>query len=566
MRTLAFVLALSSAAAAQVTGQARYQDRIYDAGGFTGAEPWRPVRQAEVEIVRASDGAALATGVTDDTGAFSVGGIPGNTQVFARVYARRAGGGINAAVRDNPADGAVYAAATPTIASDGSGNGAIPPLDLPIASGAAPPFNIFDAAVKSFEYQASVDADLPALPPPMVIYWEAGTSNGTYFSFASGAIFLLGADWDPDQYDDDIILHEIGHWVTRNFSRDDSPGGIHSISDQLDPRLSWSEGFAHYWSAAVRRAFPAEYAFPSSIVDNAAGGASTFDIEGPSLPDLAVMATNELAVAAVLWDITDIASEGGFDLLSGNEAETWRAVNDRIPARTEITLEDFREGLALEIPSIMADVTGDETTLRIMNARDILYYPNLSEPNESAASAIPIPPGGTGAARRTIYPSGDEDWYSIDLPEGWFRAETLNLGDGADTLLEVYEPDGTTLIQASDNRRPGDRSSLVQAWIAQAGTNYLRVTRSGTVIENGYYDLRAGLFVPEDNVPRAGYCSAAGGAESHPGWIPILALLLLACANGIRGGPRRAVGAPTPGRPGPCRTSRGSGAPGPAGQ
>ncbi len=545
MRAFALLLALSPAAAAQVTGEVRYQDRAYDGNGFTGQQPYLPVRYAEVEIVRESNGQVLGTGVTGADGCFSIGGISGGIRVFARVYARRTNGGINAVVRDNLSDNAVYTARTETITTGPGGSGAIARLDLTVASGAAPPFNIFDVAVKSFEYEARIDPNSPAIPPQMVIYWEAASRDGTYFSPTYDAIFLLGTSSDPDEYDDDIILHEIGHWVAHHFSKDDSLGGLHTIVDQIDPRTSWSEGFAHYWSAAVRRAFPLEYARPHYIVDNRAAGAFSFEIEGPSFPDLAVMATNELAVAAVLWDITDEGNEGGFDPLSGNEGEVWGAVKVRIPTRDNITLEDFRDGLALEKPSIMLNVTGSESDIRIMNDRLILYYPNAGEPNDSAASAVQLAPGGPGISRRTIYPSGDADWYSVDISEGMFQAETFNLGDGANTILELYDEDGATLLAANDDRGQGDPSSLIAYPIRRAGLYYLRVTRSGTVVENGYYDIHAEITgpIPAPDPHHAGFCAASiASAEPVTGWtmMPVI-ILSFPAFLGIRAGKRAAA-------------------------
>ncbi len=525
MRTAAFVLALSSAAAAQVTGTFRYQDRVYDAGGFTGAQPFRPVRQAEVEIVRSSDGATMGTGTTDGAGAFSVAGVPGSTDVFARVYARRAGSGMNASVRNNPFAAAVYTAASSPFVTTVAGNGTSGTVDLTIAGGAAPAFNIFDAAVKSFQYQATVDVDLPALPPLLLLYWEAGTANGTYFDPVAGAVFFLGLASDPDQYDDDILLHEIGHWVANAFSKDDTPGGSHTVVSQLDARLSWSEGWAHYWSAAVRRAFPGEYAAPAIQVDNFGSGNSFFDLEGPSFPVEAVMATNELAVGAALWDITDAANEGTFDLLSGNEMAVWQAVNDRIPLRTEITLEDFRAGLELEAPLIMADVTGSEGTLRILNALGVRYYLDGNEPNGGPGTAAPLGPGG--AAQRTIFGAGDEDWYALTLTgEGSVQAWTSALGDGGNTTLELFASDGFTLLAANDDRAPGDPSSFVQASLSGTGTFFLRVRASTGVIEHGYYDLSAAVGPPlSGTAPRAGYCGASLPAPS--GTVPAAAGALL---------------------------------------
>jgi len=518
-----------------VTGVVTYEDRDYTTTGFTGATTPRPIRQAEVDIIQTIGGALLGSGVTDGTGAFSVAGIPPATSVRARVYARRAGGQINAAVLNNASANAVYAGLTPSIDTGVTTTFGV--VLLTIAGGAAPAFNLFDCAVKSFEYQATVDADLPALPPQLRIFWEAGSSNGTYYSAGLDAVFLLGLLSDPDEYDDDIVLHEIGHWITDVFSRDDTLGGPHSVTEQLDPRTSWSEGWAHYWSSAVRRGFPAEYPAPHTHVDNFGGGGfSVFDLELPSFAALAIMATNELAVAAILWDVTDAANEPAFDLLTGNETDVWEALDLQMPAMTNLTLEDFRAGLAIEAPGILPDVTGTEGTLRIMNAREVRYYPDGSEPNGPADPAPVLLPGLPGLIRRTIFGSGDEDWFSVDVATGLLLvAETLNLGDGGNTLLELYAPDRTTLLASNDNRGPGDLSSRLQYLVPAPGPYFLRVLRSGDIVENGYYDLLAqGLpYVPPPQASsRAGYCPGASVSDgSFPAFLLAAAALLgiLAC-------------------------------------
>ena len=45
-----------------------------------------------------------------------------------------------------------------------------------------------------------------------------------------------------------VIAHEWGHYYQSAFSRDDSPGGSHSLSDLLDRRLAFSEGWGNAWS------------------------------------------------------------------------------------------------------------------------------------------------------------------------------------------------------------------------------------------------------------------------------------------------------------------------------
>ncbi len=46
-----------------------------------------------------------------------------------------------------------------------------------------------------------------------------------------------------------VLLHEFGHYVAGNYSRDDSPGGPHYVGQVLDPRFAWSEGWASFFGA-----------------------------------------------------------------------------------------------------------------------------------------------------------------------------------------------------------------------------------------------------------------------------------------------------------------------------
>ena len=64
-------------------------------------------------------------------------------------------------------------------------------------------------------------------------------------------MLLAGGIEDPDEYDDDIILHEFAHYFSHVWSRDNSPGGRH-IGDPVDPRLAWGEGLATGLSAMIR--------------------------------------------------------------------------------------------------------------------------------------------------------------------------------------------------------------------------------------------------------------------------------------------------------------------------
>ncbi|MCZ6833276.1 MAG: hypothetical protein O7F11_05980, partial [Acidobacteria bacterium] len=65
----------SARAAWTASGQFLYADRVFDETGFTGSEPPRPIRLADVEVVDANlsgKTAVLATGATDLDGNYSI--------------------------------------------------------------------------------------------------------------------------------------------------------------------------------------------------------------------------------------------------------------------------------------------------------------------------------------------------------------------------------------------------------------------------------------------------------------------------------------------------------------
>src|SRR5439155_313592 len=73
------------------------------------------------------------------------------------------------------------------------------------------------------------------------------------FNVANNTAYFLGdRNDDSDEFDDAVIVHEYAHLLAAKFSRDDSPGGPHVLGDMLDPRVAWSEGWANFFSSAVR--------------------------------------------------------------------------------------------------------------------------------------------------------------------------------------------------------------------------------------------------------------------------------------------------------------------------
>lgn len=489
---LAVLLAPAIASAGTVSGTVTYENKIYQDTGFTGTE-YLPVRLADVEIVRSSDGVVLGSGETGIDGTFSIV-IPdgGTLNIFLRAYARQDNAAVNVVVKNNSTSGSIYTATTTGTDQNTSAPIAGFNMAISIAGGAASAFNIFDVAVISSQFAATVDIPFPSPLPKLTLYWEAGSSNGTYFSKAANAIFLLGLSTDSDDYDDDIVAHEIGHFLASNFSRDDSPGGNHTISGQYDLRLAWSEGWAHYWSCAARRfAGSTRYPAPQTIIDTFGTAASSFEIETPSLASQTVMATNEVAVAAILWDISDNSpSEAVFDALAKGDDEIWTVFNNELPLRSQISLEDFY--LAWRGQVVPADVTA---TAAILENRGIRYTADAYESNNTPATATLIASSTT--LTNTIFPAADQDWFKFTVGLGdTVTAETLNLRDGADTVVEIYDSNGTTVLASNDDRTTADVSSYLRHEFTASGTFYLRVTAYAgplQVAELGSYDIRLTL-------------------------------------------------------------------------
>ncbi len=93
----------------------------------------------------------------------------------------------------------------------------------------------------------------------------------------------------------------------------------------------------------------------------------------------------------------------------------------------------------------------------------------------------------------TFYPAADVDYVAIDATAGRIYAiEALNLGNGADTILQLLARDGVTPLATSDDAGPGRGSRI--GWPAPAsGRYYVAVRRydgASNPAEYGSYDLR----------------------------------------------------------------------------
>ena len=220
------------------------------------------VQQALVEVIcvdlNGNEGAYSST-VTDSGGAYTLN-FPNNQNSFVRVHAQM----INAdnwdfSVVDNgensqpvyAMDGAVFNANTNLIRNLLADSGWDNDLSRYVGPRVAAPFAILDSVRKAKDKILTV-ANVKF--PPLKINWNPNNSSltdtGSFYN--SSDIFISGkANFDTDEYDEHVIIHEWGHYFEDKFSRSDSVGGPHGDGDILDIRVAFGEGFGNAFSAIV---------------------------------------------------------------------------------------------------------------------------------------------------------------------------------------------------------------------------------------------------------------------------------------------------------------------------
>jgi hypothetical protein len=327
------------AATVTLTGSATYDRVPFAAASGNGLDFARavvsPARGVTIEAVGSTGQAVLASTVADASGQYTLT-VPANTDMFVRMKAelRRSGApSWLVTVRDNTANEALYAVDTGAF---NSGAAALR-RDVHAGSGwtgagygatrAAAPISIVDTAWQAM--QLVLGAEPAAAFPELKMYWSTrnvpcsegaggfcdGTAAarargeiGTSFYAAIGAqgssIYVLGsADSDSDEFDQHVVAHEWGHYYQDNFSRDDSLGGPHSLTERLDLRVAFSEGWGNAFAGMVkgdpvyRDSFGTQQRSDFSI--NVENNAVTF----PGW-------FSEASVQSIFYDVFDAASDG----------------------------------------------------------------------------------------------------------------------------------------------------------------------------------------------------------------------------------------------------------------
>jgi hypothetical protein len=250
----------------------------------------------------------------------------------------------NFQVTDNTQDNKLYALEG-SLASTGSSAQQSRDLHAPLGwtgesygePRAAAPFAIIDSIYTAAQAFTAIDPNIDF--PPLDLRWSVNNrpiigdkSQGHIGTSAydpdenDNAIYLLGEEGrDTDEYDPHVILHEWGHYFEHQMSRADSFGGLHSLTDRLDPRVAFSEGWSNALSAIILN--DENYRDSSG---NAQRFGFSFSLESKSVNNPGWF--NETSIGAILYDIFDAQSDTEDTLSAGLE-----------PLYTALTSESYKD-------------------------------------------------------------------------------------------------------------------------------------------------------------------------------------------------------------------------------
>ena len=136
------------------------------------------------------------------------------------------------------------------------------------------------------------------------------TASGTQLS---QSIFISDEQSGAGPWGYPVLLHEFGHYVANNYSRDDSPGGSHYIGQLIAPAFAWSEGWASFFSLAVMSEWVEEAI--SIFWDIQSGSSFWIDIDSaktskgflkkPTASGGMTQNLDEYYVSSMLWHLWD---------------------------------------------------------------------------------------------------------------------------------------------------------------------------------------------------------------------------------------------------------------------
>jgi len=481
-------------------GTLSYTDKHYDNNGFTGKTRVLPARFIHIELLDDND-KVVSRHTSDQLGNYQLHASQ-NGSYRLRILTKTQANchDLDMQIRDLED---FPMAVTQTVNLTSNNN----PLDITIShthplSGA---FNILDVYTTAAEFILQNNSPLP---PPLNIYWSPGAKQlGTYYCLETdhfcpngqGIYILSGSSGDDtDEFDDDVLWHEYGHFVAEQYAQDNSEGGQHSLrQNDLDLRLAFSEGWGNFFPLAIKNwLLTTKPTLLSMSTSNAANiyvdttgenGGWSYDFSTtPTAPY--IYASNEVAVTTLLRQLH----------LSYGVDKIWRVMTDHLKhLNTPTNLEAFWDGwLNLHTPN-----TQELNNLyQHLALRQIFYQPDDFEEDDDLSNSNPLlMPCLTSdkhcqTERHTLYETDDEDVLQLQLVANTqYSIKTLNLHNGTDTVIELIDAHTLQVVAENDNflslsglidNDTTSLSSLISYTPEQNGRYYVRVTSSSKKLKS----------------------------------------------------------------------------------
>jgi hypothetical protein len=479
-----------------LTGTAMYQKlEVTDIGLDIEHPSLKPIRNARIEVLEA--GRVLSVSKTDSNGEFAVP-VPPDSTVVVRVVSRLRS--VDLKVEDN-INGNQFYFITSTDINLGERLSGIQLTDRTRKSGA---FNILEQIQRANDFVHASDPQF--LPFGFTVFWSErnqrssianislkdGLVGTTSFNLSLGTANVLGdRNTDSDEYDDSVLLHEYAHMLAAKFSRDDSIGGAHRLGDNLDPRVAWSEGWANFFSGAVR----GDSVYRDS---NGPGGSNIlrFDLEDNYPPGSWTGYGSETSIQALLWDFYDDKNEPG-DLLQFDFSQMWSAFRD-LDSNHFVYMQNFLDHLVARNPG------ASDAIQRMAQSQAIDFQPgeipSVTNPFPSFIAMNSVRSGEVDSfsTRRTNLAQSSH--FFIFTTNGGPLGIQLTVAPGTignpasnDLDLYLYDANGK-LVTKSDSGRSGMGESIPilavppGAYVIEIRSYYMS-TRGYNVFNSGRYKL-----------------------------------------------------------------------------
>ncbi len=410
-----------------IMGVIRYQDKAYDKNGFTRINEYKPVRYARVDLLD-KEGFVIDEVSTNTLGEYVFrDAIP--SEFFVRVLAESNNRDVSF-VTVNDLFGALWAYESPgdwySIDQDKN-------IDIPVTSPLSGVFNMLDVYMI---------ADLGT-------YFC--TQQATAGSCLQGAgIYIISIpDEDTDEFDDDVLLHEYGHFFANALSKDDSLGGAHDQYDNdLDLRLAWSEGLGNFFTVAVKRWMDELQLITLSTdalgqyvdTDGVVAANISIDVERPD-DQIVYGSSSEGAVAKIL---TEIRKDEGLKQSMWNVLTSFAVLDDTRVVNLELFWDEF----------MSVDLDGQQHIQldEIFHEREVYFHRDKFEAEgDDSISALPRTiEFGMPGEQHTLYqyPGGaDIDLIAFNTQLGKiYHIQTFDLMNGSDTKLRLLNDQGEPVI------------------------------------------------------------------------------------------------------------------------